>query len=215
MSKYIDLTGQKFKRLVVANKKGKDKNRHILWLCLCDCGQEVIVQSSHLITGHTQSCGCLKEEGNNTKHKHTTDNKPSKIYQIWARIIQRCTNPKATNYHNYGERGITVCKRWRKFENFLEDMGEVPKGQQIDRTDNDGNYCKSNCCWVTAKQNSRNRRDNHLETHNGKTQCLAIWAEEYNMDYQLLWKRICVYRWPMEKALTTPLGKKKREREKR
>ncbi len=202
----INLVKQKFEKLAVVRQNGKDNNNHVLWLCLCDCGQEVVVQSSHLITGHTKSCGCLKREGNNTKHKHTLNNKPSKIYQTWANIIQRCTNPNSKNYHCYGGRGIAVCKRWIKFENFLKDMGEKSSPEhQIDRINNDGNYCKSNCRWATRKQQARNRRDNHLETHNGKTQCLVTWTEEFNIPYHILWKRIHVYKWSMEKALTTPI----------
>ena len=210
MPKQIDLIGQKFKRLVVIRKNGKDDNNHVLWLCLCHCGQEAIVQSSHLITGHTQSCGCLKKEGNNTRHGHAKNDQLSEVYKAWANMIQRCTNPHATNYHNYGGKGIEVCNRWMKFENFLTDMGDTPKGGQIDRIDNSSNYCKSNCRWVTSIRNRHNRRTNRLITFNGKTQCIALWAEEVGISKYVIYKRLN-RKWSIEKALTTPIRKREKK----
>lgn len=127
-------------------------------------------------------------------------------------MIQRCTNPNDKRYKNYGGRGITVCKRWRNsFEKFLEDMGEPPtKEHSIDRINNNGNYCKSNCRWVTRKEQNRNKRNNRLITYKGKTQCLIEWAEEYNINYDTLWCRIYKYGWPIEKALTTPVKKRRK-----
>jgi hypothetical protein len=71
-------------------------------------------------------------------------------------MIQRCTNQKHQAYANYGGRGITVCERWRVFENFLADMGEHPEGLSIDRIDNDGNYEPGNCRWASALQQRHN-----------------------------------------------------------
>jgi hypothetical protein len=131
----------------------------------------------------------------------------SNIYYRWAGIIQRCTNPNNKEYKHYGARGITVCERWLKFENFLKDMGLPPTDKcQIDRIDNDNNYCKENCRWTTPKINSRNRRDNHLVTHNGKTQCIAMWAEEINIKCGTLSMRL-KRGWTTERALTVPIRK--------
>lgn len=203
-----DLMKQRFERLIVIQRNGKDKNNHVLWLCRCDCGREKIIKGTHLITGHTQSCGCLKKEGNNSKHNHTKNGKQSKIYQIWACMTQRCTNPHTTNYHNYGGRGIEVCERWTEFENFLIDMGEIPKGCQIDRINNNGNYCKENCHWVTPKQNGRNRRTNRLITFRGKTQCVTAWAEEIGISSKMIYKRLN-RNWFVERALTAPTKQRK------
>ena len=205
MGKFIDLTGQKFGRLVVIQLADKGGSGKIRYLCLCDCGNRIIVQAGNLKNYHTRSCGCFKTEIL-TKHGHSTRTITSKTYRAWRHIFDRCTNPNDKAYRNYGGRGITVCKRWRKFVNFLEDMGEAPEGYQIDRIDNNGNYCKSNCRWVTPKTNSRNTRINRLITFDGKTQCLAAWAEETDINYNTLHGRF-LRGWTIEKTLTTPVKK--------
>jgi len=70
----------------------------------------------------------------------------------------RCLNPASHDYKYYGARGITVCARWMKFENFIADMGERKSGYSIERRDNDGNYCPENCEWIPKNQQQRNRR---------------------------------------------------------
>lgn len=200
----INLVGKKFGRLTVIKRMDSDKWGHHRWLCKCNCGKEKTILGYNLSSDCTQSCGCLHNEGNNATHGHTQ----TKTYHSWIDMIQRCANPNNTAYHNYGGRGIKVCKRWMKFIHYLEDMSEAPEGYQIDRINNDGNYCKSNCRWVTSKTNNRNRRDNHLETYKGKTQCLAVWAEEYQIPYGTLLARINRLGWSIEKALTTPTRRK-------
>lgn len=100
-----------------------------------------------------------------------------KLHRVWDAMIQRCTNPNTSGYKYYGGRGIKVCDDWFDYQKFYRDMGDPPKGMQIDRIDNNGNYTKSNCRWATAKTNQRNKRDNHKIKYKGKELCLEEWAE--------------------------------------
>lgn len=203
----IDLIEQKFGRLVIIKRMDNDKWGHHRWLCRCVCGKEKIINGGDLKSGNTKSCGCLR-----IKHGHNNREKTSETYKSWQGMIQRCTNPKNKHYHCYGGRGIIICKRWLEFENFLEDMGERPEGYQIDRINNNRNYCKSNCRWVTSKENNRNRRDNIFITYKNKTQLLIEWAEETGIPYRTLWNRIVLLGWSIERALTTSVRKQKKRR---
>ena len=215
MSKRINLIKQKFGRLTVVQRKDNNKNNNVFWLCLCNCGNTKNIRSSDLRNGNIKSCGCLRKEKiiinniNRTKHGHTKNKKITPTYYSWRTMIQRCTNPNDPRYHDYGGRGITVCVTWKdSFENFLKDMGERPSKNQIDRIKNDKGYCKENCRWVTPQTNSRNRRDNRMETFMGKTQCRIIWAKEFNINSTTLQWRL-ENGWSIGKALKTPVRKTK------
>lgn len=71
---------------------------------------------------------------------------------------KRVNNPRTIGWKNYGGRGIRCCKRWDRYENFLADMGPKPKGLTIERVNNDGNYCPSNCIWADMKMQNNNKR---------------------------------------------------------
>ena len=214
---FVDLTGKRFGRLVVIGLSGKNKSGNSLWLCKCNCGNEKIIVGFHLTRKNrsTKSCGCLQKEltsklGKSRKtHGHTKGGNPSRTYVSWSEMIKRCANPKVKYYSNYGGRQIKVCSRWsnknpKGFQNFLNDMGERPKGKSLDKINNNKNYCAKNCKWSTHKEQVRNQRSNRLETFNDKTQCRSAWAEEYNILYQTLRSRLD-RGMSIEEALTKPV----------
>lgn len=122
-------------------------------------------------------------------------------YSSWADMVQRCTNPKRKRYADYGGRGIQVCDRWRKFENFLADMGPRPEGMELDRIENDGNYEPGNCRWSTPTTQSNNRRSNRLLSFNGETLTVADWARRTGISAPAIAKRL-KRGWSIEKALS-------------
>lgn len=157
MPAFKDITGQRFARLTVIflhSKASHRLKRPTHWVCRCDCGNEVIVSAPHLRTGHTRSCGCLKAEG---KHGQSLRSRKSGAYNSWHSMIQRCTNPNATGYCWYGERGIKVCDQWLDFANFFADMGPRPDGWTIERIDRHGNYEPSNCKWIPNEEQPKNQ----------------------------------------------------------
>jgi len=205
MGKFIDLTGQQFGRLTVIKRVENGNHGKVRWLCQCDCGKNSIVISGGLRNKNTQSCGCLNKEIL-TKHGHASYHK-SKTYKTWNDMIQRCINPNCKAYKDYGGRGIQVCKRWLKFENFLQDMGEKPEGLTLDRIDNDGDYRPENCRWATRKEQNRNSRHNRLITINGNTKCLSEWCNFYNINYHKIYMRLH-HGWSPEEAFELVLRRK-------
>lgn len=123
-------------------------------------------------------------------------------------MLRRCRNPKFIAFRHYGGRGIKVCDRWLDFRNFLADMGEpLTEKHELDRyPDKDGDYDPGNCRWATKSQNMRNTNRNHLVTFQGRTQCLAAWAEETGIPYGRLRDRLGKLGWTPERALTEPLA---------
>ncbi len=125
----------------------------------------------------------------------------------------RCTNPKDPYFDAYGGRGIGVCRRWERFEDFFTDMGKRPSSKHsLERKNNNLGYSKSNCRWATAKEQGNNRRTGRLLTLNGKTQTVANWAREVGMLSRTIRYRIDVMGWPAEKALTTPFQRKRKRK---
>lgn len=161
----VDMIGKRFQRWTVLREdgytEGKNK-RYYRYLCICDCGTILSVIGRNLRKGITESCGCFQKEraaAAQEKHGHSPRTGATRTYYSWTAMIGRCSRPNNCGYKWYGARGIRVCDRWlNSFENFLEDMGERPKGKSLDRINNDGNYEPSNCRWATQKEQIRNQR---------------------------------------------------------
>jgi hypothetical protein len=153
----IDLTGQRFGRLVVVSYAETRRSR-AFWLCKCDCGGEKVIAGKYLRKGLTQSCGCIKRE-RIAKVNASHGMSKTETYGIYRSMISRCYNKNQKAYAKYGALGVTVCDHWRKsFENFLTDMGERPEGMSLDRKNPFGNYEPDNCKWSDDKEQSINRR---------------------------------------------------------
>lgn len=256
---YMDLIGQKFNKLKVIERV-EDKNHKRMWLCECECGNRIIVCTGDLRNGHTKSCGCLsiykydklditnKKFGNLTAIEKVSEEwdkwlckcscgeyitlpirtlirgniiscgcipplkerdkkkrlSNSRLYNIWANMKQRCSNPNATESENYYYRGIKVCDEWvSSFECFYIWANEngYTDDLTIERIDVNGNYEPSNCTWIPLSQQGLNKTTSHLLTYNGKTKPMSSWAKELGINYGTLNSRINDSKWSVEKAL--------------
>ena len=144
MSRAVDLTGMRFGRLTVVSKTRSEGGR-VAWVCKCDCGNETTPLTNCLLKGRSKSCGCLNHEkfGDRVR-KHGQYG--TRLYKIWANMIQRCCNPKHGYYHLYGAKGVTVCEEWMHFEafcNWAMANGYADK-LSIDRKDNNEGYYPDN-----------------------------------------------------------------------
>ena len=158
------MIGQRFGRLVVISLDSVRKERR-WWLCLCDCGSKTAVMTKRLTSGHTRSCGCLRSEIHAEKCRSRATHRLTKTrtYKSWLSMKERCLNPNATRYPDYGAKGITICERWASsFEGFLADMGERPVGKTLDRIDGTKGYEPSNCRWATYAEQTYNTKRTKL-----------------------------------------------------
>lgn len=176
MGKIKDLTGKKFGKLLVLGNKGSKK------VCLCDCGKICEIDTNHLVTGHSKSCGC----GNARNWKTALGLSTTNLYKVWRGMLERCYNKNSIAYKWYGLKGITVCEEWQKSKNFLDWAlkNGYKKGLTIDRIDTSKGYSPDNCRWVTMKEQTRNTSRNiFIETGKGKM-CLKDFCEKYNIKYE-------------------------------
>jgi hypothetical protein len=208
--KIPNLVGKTFGRLTVIEIGPRTSvKKGTYYLCRCECGNLKEIKAQALVSGATLSCGCYNKEVMTTHGMSKT-----KLYDTLHKMKRRCNNIDDKNYKNYGGRGIKICEDWEQdFIHFYNwsILSGYKEGLTIDRIDNDGPYSPENCRWVSQKVQAGNKRNNHMLTLNGKTQCLAAWCEELNMRSSTIINRLNLG-WSEEKALTYPLkpnGKRK------
>jgi len=209
--KLLDITKQKFNRLTAIKFDHTGKYGEHFWLFCCECGRKKIIVKRSVISGKTQSCGCLHKERvkvlglKNGTHKLSK----SRFYRIWFEMKKRCNKKNHISYKNYGGKGIRVCSRWVKFEGFRDDMyrgyiehvkkyGE--KNTSIDRVNNSQDYCKYNVKWSTRIEQSNNTNRNFRIKFNGHIKTLSEWAREYQLKPHTLRRRI-VSGWFLGRAM--------------
>lgn len=201
-----DLTGQRFGRLLALGPVRPHPTSKLMWLCQCDCGNNKVVNGSHLLTGKTVSCNCFRiEQTIATSTRHGLYG--TWLYFRWSHIVSRCHNPLNPRYQDYGGRGIHLFAAWREsvelFCSYVSELEHFGQDRTLDRINNDRGYEPGNVRWATTTEQNRNTRHNKLITFGSKTQCAAAWEEELGLRNGQIHDRMS-RGWSAERALTTP-----------
>jgi hypothetical protein len=126
-------------------------------------------------------------------------------YLVWCAMRRRCDNPKVDRYAQYGGRGIKVCDRWHKFENFIADMGKRPSPKHsIERRNNDGDYEPSNCYWATVEEQVYNKQNTLFLEYGGLKLTVPQAAKLAGIERGTLMGRL-QNGWSVAKAIETPV----------
>jgi len=164
MGSRIDITGQKFGKLLAIEYAYTNKSKKAVWKCICECGKEHYATAKDLRSGNTKSCGCSKVE-RAKKMKYKDGRAKERLYKVWSGLIKRCENPNCNVFEYYGKRGISICEEWKEYANFKKwaySNGydeNAPRGKcTIDRINNNGNYEPSNCRIVDMHIQGKNKR---------------------------------------------------------
>lgn len=205
MGNVKDITGQTINSWYVIKEVGRSKSGSATFLCRCLlCGKEKIVEGRSVRSGASKCCGCFHPKRIDvTRHDE-------RLYGVWHGIKDRCNNQNSPQYKWYGGRGIKVCEEWNNdYLAFREwayshgyDDSAIKYQCTIDRLDTNGNYSPDNCAWRTQKQQCNNTRSNHKITYNGETHTIQEWSEITGIRKDTLRRRIVIYGWPIERALT-------------
>jgi len=175
--------GKKFNNLTVIKYIGKDEKRGHIFECRCRCGSTKNMVWRNLSQGKILNCGCTKYAAHRLRKTHGLSH--TTIYNVWQKMLSRCNNPSNKDYNYYGGRGISVCREWEILKNFYNwalNSGYL-NDLELDRENNNGNYCPENCRWATRKQQALNMRTNIHVTINNETKVLVEWAEQFGLSY--------------------------------
>ena len=193
------LDGRVFGALTVGQRAANRGNK-VMYLCTCACGAEYLAEAGALRCGHTTHCGCLTSR-NHALAATTHGKTGTRIYRIWKNMMRRCYTVGATQYADYGGRGIKVCSRWHTFENFLADMGDPESSLTLDRKDNALGYSLGNCRWATRKEQSRHKRTTLMVKWRGRTRVFAELCERVGVNYRTAWDRLKNRDYTLQEAL--------------
>lgn len=218
--------GMKFGKLTTVARAGATRFKKAIWLCRCECGKTTNSIAGNLMSGGSKSCGCVGvakiKQRNKESAKHGMGGTPE--YDVWYGILSRCNDPKDTSFHNYGGRGIRVCKFISSHpKNLFKIVGsrpafKKPRHYSIDRIENDEHYSCGKCSeciehgwgmnlrWLTQKEQCRNTRHNRLVEIGGQVRCIAEWAEFAGLKQSTIRTRIELG-WSKDKLLS-PLIRK-------
>lgn len=180
-----DLSGKQFNYWTALRLDSVRNKKVAFWLCMCKCGTRRVVSSRTLQDGTSKSCGCFKLEKlvGQTGRRTTHGYKGKPIYISWKHMRSRCLNKNNSKYKSYGGRGIRICKRWDKFENFLIDMEKTWfLGATIERKNVNKGYTPSNCVWLTKSDQAKNKQTTLYLTIKGKRRRLIDVCLQYGVN---------------------------------
>lgn len=217
--RFNDLSGSTFGRLKVLHYAGKNKAGILYYWCQCKCGNELYVRMSSLISGNTESCGCIHKEmlqERLTTHGDTN----SRLYRMYYAMIARCKYKNHIHHELYYDKGIRVCDEWQPenngFENFKKwayeeaDPGYSDYYEEhpevwisIEREDSDKNYCPENCSFANGKTQANNTSRNAYKRFKNYVFTMMQWSEILNIPYSELKYRNDRY-WTDFELIATP-----------
>lgn len=159
------------------------------WECACDCGHKPLIHVSTLSQGlirHCENCRTKRSRRERTvKRRERHGLGTGSTYISYSKMISRVYNPRHVSHFRYKNQNITVCDRWlNSYLNFLEDMGERPKGMTLERIDNNKGYFPGNCKWASRTEQQRNRKNTLYVNFNGEKKKLVELIEERNNHYK-------------------------------
>lgn len=205
MPAFIDLSNRKFGMLKVIERVENGKDGATRYLCECKCGKRKIIRSKHLKSGAIQDCGCMKSARTSERNFKHGDCR-ARLYNIWIKMRNRCSNPKCKDWNSYGGRGIKVCSEWQESYFAFRDWAYAngyDESKSIDRIDVNNGYSPENCRWADDIAQANNKRSNHVITYQGEKMSLADAARLAAVPYDTLKRRISCG-WDVEKAVDTP-----------